>query len=223
MGSNRNAAEDAMEFVQFFDRWINRYGMRRGQPLSEEERSEMEREFEESLRRHRGSEADACRGWGWKAPRSIFLLPFFHERLPAMKFLHVVRDGRDMALSSNQNQLNKHGITFVGEEESAGNPVMRSLLLWSRNNIAAADYGESRMPDSYVRVRFEDLCAEPVPTVNRILQFLRVEADGKEIARAEVIPPASLGRWRDQAGLFVELPEVARQALARFGYEAPKG
>ena len=49
------------------------------------------------------------RPWGWKEPRSIYLLPFFHQQLPALRFLHVVRDGRDMALSANQNQLRKHG------------------------------------------------------------------------------------------------------------------
>ena len=34
---------------------------------------------------------------------------FFHAISPALRFLHVVRDGRDMALSENQNQLRKHG------------------------------------------------------------------------------------------------------------------
>ena len=35
--------------------------------------------------------------WGWKEPRSIYLLPFLNEQMPTIRFLHFIRDGRDMA------------------------------------------------------------------------------------------------------------------------------
>ena len=65
--------------------------------------------------------------WGWKEPRSIYLLPFFHRHLPGLRFLHVVRDGRDMAFSENQNQLRKHG------EARVSRPEGRSLCARSRS------------------------------------------------------------------------------------------
>src|SRR5438128_2372897 len=61
--------------------------------------------------------------WGWKEPRSIFLLPFLDECLPSLRYLHVVRDGRDMALSENQNQLRKHGGAFLGRPADPASPV----------------------------------------------------------------------------------------------------
>ncbi|BCW93430.1 MAG: hypothetical protein KatS3mg007_1324 [Thermoanaerobaculum sp.] len=53
--------------------------------------------------------------WGWKEPRSIYLLPFWNELMPSLRFIHVIRDGRDMAFSANQNQLRKHGKCILGE------------------------------------------------------------------------------------------------------------
>ena len=43
--------------------------------------------------------------WGWKSPRSIYYLPYYKAVLgDAFRFIHVVRDGRDVALGDNQMQ-----------------------------------------------------------------------------------------------------------------------
>lgn len=45
--------------------------------------------------------------WGWKSPRSLYYLPLFHHMLGGnFKIIHVVRDGRDVALGDNQAQFN---------------------------------------------------------------------------------------------------------------------
>ena len=83
------------------------------------------------------------RPWGWKEPRSIYLLPFLHRHLPSLRFLHVVRDGRDMALSANQNQLRKHGDAAAIPADLS--PPERSIALWSWVNLTAARYGEEHL------------------------------------------------------------------------------
>src|SRR5205807_8226874 len=115
-------------------------------------------EFQQALERHlSGSTAESTR-WGWKAPRSVYLLPFLHAQFPQLKFIHVLRDGRDMAFSKNQNQLRKHGRAILNWRERWFYPVpLRSLLLWERVNLRAAEYGEGRLCENYYRVRFEDL------------------------------------------------------------------
>ena len=65
--------------------------------------SAMVDDFRRVLEDHCAPIAANPRPWGWKEPRSIYLLSFLHRHLPALRFLHVVRDGRDMALSKNQN------------------------------------------------------------------------------------------------------------------------
>src|SRR5213075_744488 len=88
--------------------------------------------------------------------RSIYLLPFLHAQFAQLKFIHVMRDGRDMALSQNQNQLRKHGRAVLSwGERLFGSIPERSVLLWEKVNSQAADYGKARLRESYLRVRFE--------------------------------------------------------------------
>jgi hypothetical protein len=160
-------------------------------------------------------EADP-RPWGWKEPRSIYLMRFFHRHLPALRFLHVVRDGRDMALSENQNQLRKHGDAAPIPGDLP--PATRSIALWSWVNLEAKRYGEERMGDRYLRVRFEDLCERPHEIVALVLRFFDLEGDPRTLAE-EVTSPLSLERWRSaDATTILDLERVGGPALSDLGY-----
>jgi hypothetical protein len=245
LGSHSNDADDALAFRTFHDRWINRFiaaqhrpvtgrispgqslpalagGDRSGPiPLSQREAAQMAADFREAVERHLSrTAAEKETHWGWKAPRSIYLLPFLHAQCPSLKFIHVLRDGRDMAFSKNQNQLRKHGAQVLSWRERWLNAApVRSILLWARVNIGAADFGETRLQEAYLAVRFEDLCAKPIEMTTRIMQFLGVDLDAESIARAEIAPPQSMGRWRSQPSAVVsELEQAAQIALRKFGY-----
>jgi hypothetical protein len=65
----------------------------------------------DSTRPRKAGAAFVARGvaYGYKAPVSMLLVPFLalaYQR-EAFKFLHVVRDGRDIAFSGNQSPVNK--------------------------------------------------------------------------------------------------------------------
>ncbi len=216
-GAMLNPYEDAVELGFYSDRWINDY-VGAGGEVSPQQRTEMEADLRTVLADHLSTLPAGATAWGWKEPRSIYLLRFWNEVMPDVRFLHFLRDGRDMAFSDNQNQLNWHGRAVLGDELRKRKTPVRSIALWNRVNLAAADYGERRLGPRYLRVRFEDLCAEPVPTVGSILAFFGLEGD-VEAAAAEVRPPATLGRWQRHPSKVVgELTEVARPALERFGY-----
>jgi hypothetical protein len=209
VGSDLNRSDDALDFAAFSDRWIDR-----------RERGETPGELVAELRAlvaRQHAEAGG-RPWGWKEPRSLYLLPLLDEQLPGLRFLHVVRDGRDMALSSNQVQLRKHGDAVLGPGDDP--EPLRSIALWREVNSRAADVGE-RMGGRYLRLRFEDLCAEPAARVAEVLQFFGLEGDAAQIAAEEVQAPPSLGRWHDaDPELRAALTERAADALARFGYQS---
>ena len=210
IGSDRNRSEDALDFAAFSDRWVDELvAGRRPQAMTDELRALVVRQW-----------AGAGDGpWGWKEPRSVYLLSFLDDELPGLRFLHVVRDGRDMAYSANQVQLRKHGAAVLGD---GGEPSpQRSIALWSEVNLRAADYGERALGPRYLRIRFEDLCADPGGVTAEVLRFFGLAGDAERIARKEVSPPPSLGRWRDQdAGAVAELEAVAGEALRRFGYQS---
>jgi len=222
LGAKLNSAEDALEFYSFHDRWINPFvsAQRRREKVTPWQSARMKEDFHAALARHiPGAERRGAR-WGWKAPRSIYLLAFLHAEFAQLKFIHVLRDGRDMALSQNQNQIRKHGPAVLswGERLFRTAPEC-SALLWERVNSQAADYGESSLRENYLRVRFEDLCVKPLETTVQLLNFLESTIDPEPIARTEIAPPGSLGRWRTCSPQIVtKLETTASTSLRRFGY-----
>jgi Sulfotransferase family len=218
IGTDLNPYEDALTFGDFSDRWINLYF-----PADETQRAALAPEMTADLRArldaHLADLPAAATSWGWKEPRSIYLLPFLNEQMPSLRFLHFIRDGRDMAFSDNQKQLEKHGKTVFKDGWPARRRPTRSIELWNRINLQAADFGERVLGDRYLRVRFEDLCNQPAATVGRIFDFFGLEGDAEAVAAAEVRPPDSLGRWREEGKrLLADLERRADEGLRRFDY-----
>jgi hypothetical protein len=213
IGPDRNRSEDALDFAAFSDRWVDEVVTGRRTPA-------MAAELHALVARQWFARSADDEPWGWKEPRSVYLLPFLDEELPGLRFLHVVRDGRDMAFSDNQVQLRKHGAAVLGDAGDELTPL-RSIALWSAVNLRAADYGERELGPRYVRVRFEDLCADPHAVTAEVLGFFRLVGDAERIAREEVSPPQTLGRWQDEdAATIAALEAVAGEALRRFGYQS---
>jgi len=223
LGTNRNSAEDALEFYSFHDRWIDSFinAERHGAGLSDVDLTRMKLEFHSALDRHHPPGSPETY-WGWKAPRSIHLLRFLLTEFPQMKFIHVLRDGRDMALSANQVQLRKHGAAVLSWRDRVFHSTAeRSILLWSRVNARAAEFGESKLRENYLLVRFEDLCAKSLETTAHIINFLDARVDPEPIARAEISPPSTLQRWKTcSPAALAKLERLGGDALRKFGYLA---
>ena len=218
-GTNLNDYEDALDLAGFSDRWINRLTGRTLDELSADEAREVVDDLATTLETHRRDLPPDAVAWGWKEPRSIYLLALLDAVMPKVRFLHFIRDGRDMAFSDNQQQLKKHGEAVLGVESGKRDRPVHSIALWSHVNAQAADYGEQHMHGRYLRVRFEDLCSEPEATVERIYEFFELRGDVAEAAAA-VRPPRSLGRWQKaREGTLADLLEAAGPTLERFGYQ----
>jgi hypothetical protein len=230
MGANLNDSGDAMDFEPFLDETINPVLARtrslnyRLSDLPPDLVGAARRQFRGALAaylRRRPRDMRRRQPWGWKNPRSMYILPFILDRCPAMRFIHLVRDGRDMAVSSNQNQPRKHYAALFGEAYAEGSPDA-SIALWARANSDVAAWGRARLGMRYKLMRFEDLCAEPVEMLREALRWIGAAPD-RPAAIAEAVAaiarPASLGRWhRLDADLLARLDAVGAAALRSFGY-----
>jgi len=219
MGTELNDSEDALPFAPFHDRWISRFVSAKGK-MPDDVQREMTGQFLACVERHRRRIPDQRAAWGWKGPRTIYLLPFIHQLHPAMKFIHVVRDGRDMAFSSNMNQVRKHGAAVLGDGSAGFPEPARAAALWRTVNLTTADYGEARLGPRYLRVKFETLCQDPKETIGHIQAFVgRPEPANLQALIEEIKAPASIGRWRSQDAMLVNaVLEQAAPALERLGY-----
>lgn len=228
MGERVNGAGDAMDFEPFLDDVINpilattRSPDYRLDDLPSDVRRQWIRRLTGIVRIHAASTQSMETGWGWKNPRSMYVLPLIAAVVPDFRFVHLVRDGRDMALSSNQNQTRKHFEALFGEPVQE-QPQRAAIRLWARANNAVADWGERELGPRYLRVRFEDLCSDPETTMERIL-ILQPQSDQRRLhmarqSAAEVAMPPSTGRWHSlAAGAKAVLNDQASDTLARFGY-----
>jgi len=138
MGTNLNFSNDALEFINFYDKWINDW-------LSNkiEEKKTMRDDFHRCVLEHLKNLSREDMKWGFKNPRSILLLQFFHQIYPEMKFLHVVRDGRDMAYSKEGvPQLEMHAPFIMNKK--LDEPINK-LHLWTKINFDAANYGNNKL------------------------------------------------------------------------------
>src|SRR5262249_2606339 len=92
LGTNLNSSQDALELYSFHDNWINPLvsAQRSGHALTPWQSARMKEDFYAALACHIPEAERRGALWGWKAPRSIYLLPFLHAECPHLKFIHLL-------------------------------------------------------------------------------------------------------------------------------------
>jgi len=223
MGTYLNAPGDALSFMPFTQgvaNWVLQHTRSVDYDLSQLPdwlRKEALLLLATCIQRHAAGRPPEATLWGWKIPTILYVLPFVQECCPAFRLIHVIRDGRDIAFSKNQRQVQKfYGAIFDSWQECP--MCVPSGRLWSRMNREARQWAERELADRYLLIRFEDLCADPVEVGGRILQFAGSNASPAE-ACSHIHPSRSIGRWqKNDRKLVKEVQQVAREGLETFGY-----
>lgn len=228
LGPELNRASDSRAMTRFLRLHSVRYLLESGwlQPDSGADRrpeapsEELAGELSSAMERLRAETPPAQIPWGWKNPPTIYVLPLIDAVAPGCVVVHMIRDGRDMAYSSNQNQLAVYGDALIPELAGEPEPV-RSTALWSRVNLGARAFGERFMGGRYLVVRYEDLCADPRAEAAGLLRHLGIEAgeDLLDRAVARISASPSTGRWKSAPqGELERVLAAGETALAAFGY-----
>jgi hypothetical protein len=123
------------------------------------------------------------RRWGDKTPVYGRHMPAIQELLPEARFLHLIRDGRDVALSLRP-------LWFAPGQEA------HTLAGYWREGIEAArrDAPSCR---HYLEIRYEDLVAEPERALRRVCDFLELSY-APEMLAYPARASARLGEVQDQ-------------------------
>lgn len=225
MGVNRNVPkEDALEFAAFDYRWAPAYLTARagGGVLRPALAGDMRREFDAALGRHLAGLGDSERPWGWKHSPSVHLLPFLNDIVPGLRFVHVIRDGRDAAFgeSGGRTHVRRLGRAVLDGDPSPVTPdhpawrgrprttaegeettPLRKAHFWRDVNMECSRYAASHLEGRYLLLRLEDLCDRPRGTVAELLAFADPVGLGPDPigpALAEIQTPSSMGGWRNQ-------------------------
>ena len=172
---------------------------------------------------------------GEKTPAYERHLPVLHRLFPDARFVDIVRDGRDVALSTldwvTQKPDRFLGRLALWDEE----PVAMCALRW-RRQVSAGERGRSELGDDRCFVvRYEELAATPEPVLRSVAAFLDLPFDSSMVdfykgrerrepgltSKDQWLPATSgLRNWRaDLAPRDVQLFEaLAGDLLASLGY-----
>jgi hypothetical protein len=179
--------------------------------------------------------------WGDKTPGYVHKMDLIQGFLPEAHFVHIIRDGRDVALSLNEAWRNSGRMK----------PIQEAAHWWMAKLSKARN--QANELSFYLEIRYEDLVLESEATLRRICYFIDlpwnplmleyyktaeerlaelVTFDRKKAANIEQrrakhalttrAPEASrIGRWRtamsksDQQ----EFERIAGEMLAELGYD----
>ncbi len=134
--------------------------------------------------------------WGWKEPNTHIFLDRLNSAFPEMKYIHVMRNGLDMAFSRNQNQLKLWGAYFFNGEEYEITPYW-SLKYWRLAHRRVEKIAE-QMPGRYLLLSFDAFCTAPHEGLRLLLEFLGLTVDAETEASliSLVRRPNTIGRFK---------------------------
>lgn len=124
----------------------------------------------------------AVRCIGEKTPGHIRTMPLLGALFPQAKFLHIIRDGRDVAVSGWLHNLRTAEADTREKFHDFAGYVRHVTPIWVRQ-IGMARAFASTCPDRYLEFRYEDLHQEQDATIERILNFLGVDSSSAMVAR----------------------------------------
>ncbi|WP_200226043.1 sulfotransferase family protein [Rubrivivax gelatinosus] len=159
--------------------------------------------------------------WGDKTPYYVLQMPALLGWWPQAQFIHVVRDGRDVALSlmGRRDDFYVYNTYFAAR-------------YWEQYVEAGRTHGEALPPRQYLELRYEELLQAPRQALGAVCDFLGLEfqdsvldyrrpaGGGKTPLLQGPLQTANAGKWRhEMSPSQVRVFERAAGAtLERFGY-----
>ena len=164
--------------------------------------------------------------YGDKTPPFVLHMDLLARLFPESRFVHVIRDGRDVARS-------------LVETEFGPGRITRAAEVWRRRVERGMASGHTLGPGRYLEIRYESLVADPAATLTEVCRFIGLDLVDEMLRPEEAadvaIPErerahhvnlakpvtAGLRDWRrDLSARDVAAVEaVAGELLSRLGYE----
>jgi hypothetical protein len=165
--------------------------------------------------------------WG---PDNLLHIPAIARTLPTALFLHIIRDGRDVAHSMNTKGFIR---PFPWDKQRS---LLVAALHW-KWKVERGRHDGRQIPHRYLEIHFEDLVRRPRETMAEIGGFIGHDLDYDRIQKAPIgvvrTPnstfkgpdgkPTSdpVGRWRTHLSKaeVVQIESAAGSLLRELGYE----
>ncbi|NWG71795.1 MAG: sulfotransferase [Parvularculaceae bacterium] len=196
---------------------------------------EVRANFADAIARILGARAQGAKArFAEKSPLNLLFFEDYAAMFPAARFIHVVRDGRDVAASLLARAWKDPRTGRVFEYCASAEGAARYWKGMVRLGLSA----ETALGRRVLRVRYEDLAAAPEPTLRALCAFLdepyaaemlrfnerALDLAGMEgesaAALKERVSPRFVGRHARELGPgdVARIGEIARDELDALGY-----
>jgi hypothetical protein len=137
------------------------------------------------------SQKQAAQRWAVYDPDNVLHVPRIKKDLPNALFVHILRDGRDIALSL----MKMEGFRpFPWSQKARG--LLETALYWEWMVQKGRHYGR-QIPQDYIEIHYEELVTQPREVLARLGAFLDHDLDYDRIQRT------GLGRLRESNSSFL--------------------
>jgi hypothetical protein len=151
------------------------------------------------------AEEQNVRRWALYDPDNVLHAERVKKDIPNPLFVHIIRDGRDIALSLKK----MGGFTPLPWDRGETNSLVATALYWEWMVRRGRAVGRM-FPENYIEIRYEDLIGNPRETLARLGGFIAHDLDYDQIQRA------SLGRLSETNSSFREEGKEKINPLGRW-------
>lgn len=167
-----------------------------------------------------------------KTPPHLLAMPMISEVFPHARFIHVIRDGRDVAVSLRAAARGWNR----GFAAMDGRLYRKQARTWARQVMRITRDGAA-LGDKYLEVRYEDIQRSPNAELARMFDFAGIPHDDSAVDRIVAANTFSrrfdqrqdsfrrkgeVGDWRNHFGPVsgAAFSRIAGEVLVQKGYEA---
>jgi len=161
--------------------------------------------------------------WGDKTPMNTLYLDWIGTVFPRSKFIHIIRDGRDVA--SSYLKMERY------------NTILEAANRWINSIESAQSFG-SKIKENYMELRYEELVTKPEEVIKDTCDFLDIDYDSKMLDHtkqvkklgdtdkehhsnlSKPISSDSVGKWRNNLSESDQesITKLLHKHLQRLGY-----
>jgi len=236
MGAHCNESLDSLDVFDLVS-----YAVRRYYPdytalwdPSRQTDSELTRLIGDVFERHlEGFDRRPGSRWGWKLCETAYILPILNRCFPEARFIHLLRDGRDVAFCNHHapddefwrkvyfntgNIRTYRGLRFTPQAYRRQSHIYNAIH-WLNSVTVGRNYG-MMLQERYLEVRYEDLCHNFEATGRKVLDFIDApdSLSALQSMRTRVCP-SSVGKYKKHSGRQQrEVMDIVKPMLLSLGY-----
>jgi len=236
MGSHLNESYDSLDIFQLVEYLVTRYYPDYS-PLWDQQCPpdlELARLLENVFDAHlQNVKEDPGRRWGWKLCETVYAVPVLDYCFPNARFVHLIRDGRDVAFSDhkapdsafwrkvyfNTDRIRTYSGLRLTAQAYRRQSYIFNAIHWVNSVSTGRSFG-AMLRGRYLEIRYEDLCLNFDLTARRLCEEIGV--DGAEQALRALQPSvngSSIGKYKTYPRRWVErVVRIEKPLLLSLGY-----